>query len=574
MTQTELLKSDFRNTLFYVWKQLTLPPPTKAQYEIASYLQTNKKRIIIECFRGIGKSWITSVFVLWTLWNDPQQKILVISASQQRSNDFSVFTHRLMKEIPIFQELQPTDDQRDSNISFDVRPALPAHAPSVKSLGLFSQITGSRANLIICDDGETPNNSLTEDAREKLMKAMSEFESILSPGGRICLLGTPQSESSVYNKFTKRGYDKLIIPARYPRIEEIGSYEGYLAPYIAEAVIENPSLVGNSTDPLRFSNIDLAERESSMGRSSFALQFMMDTTLSDTLRYPLRTSDFVVMPLSTDRGPINLSYGASKELTITDIPNVGLTGDRFFRPFFVDKEFAPYEGAVLVIDPAGMGTDQLAYVVVKQLHGWLFLLASGGFLGGYKEENLRKLAYVAKEHQVKDIVTEWNMGDGMFDQLLKPILGEIYPCSINATTDGKGIRNTIQKEKRIIDTLEPVLNRHKLIVDEKVVRDDIKQAETAPKYSLFYQLTHVTKDRGALKHDDRLDVLAMAVGYWVESMARNDKVAAEDYRKQQLQRELDDFMSYIPNWQVKINQNTWTDPLNKQIKQSRLYINI
>jgi hypothetical protein len=380
-----------------------------------------------------------------------------------------------MKEIPIFQGLQPTEGQRDSNISFDVRDAKPAHAPSVKSLGLFSQLVGSRADFIICDDGETPNNSLTEDSREKLLKAMGEFESILSPGGRICFLGTPQNQESVYNKLRRgRGYKTLIIPARFPNPETASIYEGCLASYLLERIQAHPELVSHSTDPKRFSDQDLAEREASIGRTAFALQFMLDTSLSDSMRYPLKTSDLCIVPLSTDRGPINISYGASPELTMKEIPNIGLTGDRFYRPFFVDKEFAPYEGAVMLIDPAGTGGDELAYAVVKQLHGYLYLMDSGGLLGGYKEENLRTLAKIAKEHQVKEIVTEQNMGAGMFDQLLKPILGQIYPCSINSSTDGKGIRNTVQKEKRIIDTLEPVLNRHKLIVDETVVRKDLK----------------------------------------------------------------------------------------------------
>jgi hypothetical protein len=569
-TQLQLIKKDFRNCLYYVWHKLNLPPPTEAQYQIADFIQNGPRRIIIECFRGIGKSWITSVFVLWLLLNNPQLKILVVSASQQRATDFSVFCHRLMREIPIFQGLQPTEGQRDSNISFDVREALPAHAPSVKSLGLFSQLVGSRADFIICDDGETPTNSITEDAREKLLKAMGEFESILVPGGRICMLGTPQNNESVYNKYRNKGYKTLIIPALYPRAEEIGSYEGCLAPYIVEKLEANPGLMGKPTDPQRFTELDLAERQASIGRTAFALQFMLDTSLSDALRYPLKTSDLVVLPLSTEKAPINISYGASPELVIKDYANIGLTGDRFYRPWYVDKEFAPYEGCVMVIDPAGSGGDELAYAVVKQLHGNLFLLASGGLQGGYKEENLRTLAKIAKEHQVKEIVTEQNMGAGMFDQLLKPILGEIYPCTINED----GIKNTVQKEKRIIDTLEPVLNRHKLIVDESVVKSDLKQAEIDPRYSLFYQLTHITKDRGSLRHDDRLDVLAMAVGYWVESMARNETEAVEEFKKQQKQKELEDFLNYVPNWQARPNRDVWTDPLQTRHYQPKLFISV
>lgn len=155
ITQIEdAVLSDFRNFLFLVWKHLKLPDPTPLQYEIAYYLQHGPKRQIIEAYRGVGKSWITSAYVLWRLLKDPNEKFLIVSASKQRSDDFSIFTQRLISEMPILQHLMPTDDQRSSKIAFDVAPTRAAHAPSVKSVGVFGQMTGSRATHIIADDVE------------------------------------------------------------------------------------------------------------------------------------------------------------------------------------------------------------------------------------------------------------------------------------------------------------------------------------------------------------------------------------------------------------------------------------
>ena len=61
--------------------------------------------------------------------------------------------------MPILLHLKPKGDQRQSKISFDVAPALASHQPSVKSLGITSQLTGSRADLIIADDIETSGNT-------------------------------------------------------------------------------------------------------------------------------------------------------------------------------------------------------------------------------------------------------------------------------------------------------------------------------------------------------------------------------------------------------------------------------
>ena len=71
------LQDDFKLFLQALWEQLDLPSPTRAQYAIADYLQHGPKRLQIQAFRGVGKSWITGAFVLWTLFKDPERKIMI-----------------------------------------------------------------------------------------------------------------------------------------------------------------------------------------------------------------------------------------------------------------------------------------------------------------------------------------------------------------------------------------------------------------------------------------------------------------------------------------------------------------
>jgi hypothetical protein len=291
---------------------------------------------------------------------------------------------------------------------------------------------------------------------------------------------------------------------------------------------------GAPTDPQRFGDLDLLEREASYARSGFALQFMLDTSLSDANRYPLKLSDFVVLATSPQLAPVKLAWGSGSKQVINDLEVVGLTGDRWHQPMYVSDQFTEYEGCVMFIDPSGRGKDETGYAIVAMLKGNLYLLASGGFSGGYEDQTLLALVMLAKKHQVKFIRVESNFGDGMFTRLLTPVLVKHYPC----TTED--IRSNVQKEKRIIDTLEPVLNGHHLIVSPELIRADLEVEEK--EYQLFYQLTRITRDKGALLRDDRLDALAGAVAYWTEMLGTDQSNVEELHRQEMLNKAIEEFI--------------------------------
>jgi hypothetical protein len=468
----------------------------------------------------------------------------VVSASKQRADDFSTFTLRLINEMEILAHLIPGPDQRCSKIAFDVGPARASHAPSVKSAGITGQITGSRADVIIADDIEVTNNSATQAMRDKLAHTVKEFDAILkpdSPVGRIIYLGTPQTEQSIYNALPERGYHIRIWPARFPSAALAARYGEALAPILAKRLDKDPSLEGRPTDPKRFTDVDLMEREASWGRSGFALQFMLDTALSDADRYPLRLSDLIVMDLDPAKAPVDMAWASGPEQLVKDVPNVGMPGDRLNAPMMTSKEWAEYQGIVMAVDPSGRGGDETGYAVVAMLHGRLFLLDAGGFAGGYSDAVLRALALKAKEFKVNMILVEPNFGDGMFNQLLKPVLGTIWPCTVEDTE-----RSNTQKERRIIDTLEPIMNQHRLVVDKGLLDRDFRSTENripeeVNRFRLFWQMTRLTRDKGAIPKDDRIDAVAMAVHYWIEQMDRDMDEAARSHREEMLELELRSF---------------------------------
>ena len=522
---------DFRNFLYLVWKHLNIEP-TPVQYDIADFLQKAPRRSVIQAFRGAGKSWICSAFVCWNLLRNPDLKFLVVSASKNRADDFSTFTKRLISEMDILKHLTPKADQRGSNVSFDVALSRASHAPSVKSVGITGQITGSRADFIISDDCESLNNSLTQTMRDKLSDSVKEFEAVLSPNGKIVFLGTPQSDMSLYNELPTRGYEVRIWTARMPETSRIIKYGNRLAPFVINSNLTG----GEPIDPKRFTDTDLKEREASYGRSGFALQFMLDTTLSDKERFPLKLSDLVVMDIDNKVAPVQLAWAGSQEYVCDDLPSVGFTGDKYHKPMFVSQEFDGYKGSVMAIDPSGRGSDELGVAIIKQLNGNLYLHTCKGLQGGYSEGNLITLAKMARDAEVNMVIVESNFGDGMFTQLLKPVINKYHPVTIEEVSHSK------QKELRIIDTLEPLLNQHRLIVSPQLIRADFDTND--PHYQLFYQLTRITKDRGCLRNDDRLDALAIGVAYWIEQLAVDSTRQVEDFKDRKLQAELDRFMEH------------------------------
>jgi hypothetical protein len=509
--------ADFRNFLYVVWKHLGLPAPTPEQYDIAHYLQHGPKRKMIMAFRGVGKSWIYGAFSAWRLYRNPDWKIVCVSASKRAADDLAQFVKRLIEEIPMLQHLKPREGQRDSVIIFDVGPSKTSKDPSFKSVGITGQITGSRSDEVIADDIETTNNSVTQAAREKLLNLVKEFAAISKPEtGFITYLGTPQSEDSIYNTLPERGYQIRVWPARVP--VNIDMYQGRLAPFVLDMVARGVA-PGTPVSP-RFNELTLAESMGEYGKAGFQLQFMLDTTLADADKFPLKLSDLMVTHLDPRMAPSKLVWCNDPDKVLDKLHTAGLTGDRFYRPMWVSNEMADYTGAVMAVDPSGRGKDETSYAIVKILHGNLFLVASGGFSDGYSEATLVQLALLAKTHGVNQMIIEANFGDGMFMQLLKPHLAKHHPCAVEE------VRSSQQKEKRIADVLEPLLLQHRLVVDAKVVEKD---AEADATRQLFYQLTRLTRERGALRHDDRLDALSMAVAYWVEQMARDTDKAADEH---------------------------------------------
>jgi hypothetical protein len=396
---------------------------------------------------------------------------------------------------------------------------------------------------MILDDIEVPGNSMTELMREKLLQLCTEAESILTPknDSRILFLGTPQTTFTIYRKLAERNYRPFVWPARYPRKTE--NYEGLLSPQLQED-IENGAEVWTPTDPDRFEDLDLLEREAAMGRSNFMLQFMLDTSLSDAEKFPLKSADLIVTSVNPATAPDSVVWCSDPQNVIKDLPTVGLPGDYFYSPMQLQGDWNPYTETICSIDPSGRGTDETAAAYISQRNGFLYLHEMRAYRDGYSDKTLLDVLKGCKKYGVTKLLIETNFGDGMVGELFKKHLQQT-----KQHIDIEEVRANVRKEDRIIDALEPVLNQHRLVVNRSVIEWDFKSNPDSPPeqrllYMLFYQMSRMCREKGAVKHDDRLDCLAQGVKYYTDAMAisasENIKLERRDDWNQMMEEWLDD----------------------------------
>lgn len=542
---------DFRVYLAQVWDHLDLPDPTPLQYRIAHWLQHGPRRLVLQAFRGAGKSWITVAFCTWKLLLDPETKVEMVSASQSLADDNAQFAHSLIREMPLLSHLRPGKNDRKSALAFDVGPAKASKDPSLKSAGITGQITGTRADIIVADDVEIPENSYTSHRREKLAERVKEFDAILKPGGRVVYLGTPQVEQSLYRRLENRGYDTRVWTAEVP--EDPEKYGEKLAPFVREK-IEAGATPGSPVDPTRFDARDLAERKASYGQTGYALQFMLDTTPSALDKHPLKCRDLIVHDVDDEIAHVKLVWSSDER--IDGLSCGGFDGDYYVRPAAKSDEMAPYTGTVMAIDPAGSGDDELGYAIIRYCQGLLYLVDVGGFEDGYDEDTLTGLAAKMARYDVDKYVIEENFGGGMFSQLLDPHVRRMADAKLDTDYDAW---STGKKEWRILDTLEPVIQSHRLVVDRSVIEEDLEQQRDQAKYSLIHQMTRMARQKDALPHEDRLEAVSMAASYWTDKMDRDLDENVERHKQEQLEKELEewhrsvhvpgaDSLSFNKNW--------------------------
>jgi hypothetical protein len=558
------MNKDLRNFLFKVHQTLGYTAPSQLQYDMAEMIQspspeTGARRILMG-FRGVSKSHISTTAAIWKLRRDRTKRVLVTSATGRFASLISTFAWQMVSEFDWLADMKPSSTQRRSAIAFDVggAPVATQHE-SFSSVPITGQITGRRATDIIGDDLEVPNTSDTETARADLLKRASELSgAIILPGGDIDLLGTAQTEDSFYLKMEERGFTIRIYPALYPHlptgVPEMDKdlvttkrYGSRLAPLILNALEANPALAGTSTNPERFSEVDIAARRRAWGLTEFERQFLMLLDAGKGRGNPLKLRDIPVMELKRPalgeefKVPAEVDFQALPIHTVNGIDVDAMTGDSvLFGPSRTDIYLKPEE-MVCYVDPSGEGKDETTWTIAAGLQGRVFVVHQGYSTEGHTAQVLKLIAADCKLWEVQTVEVESNFGQGMFGELLHPHLQDIgHSCAIEDIRQGK-----VSKEKRIVETLEPLITDHRLILSADVLRRDFTvdyehlEEDERRYHRLTYQLTRMTKNKGAVKHDDRVDGLSGVARHFIGMLLRQLAKKNEDARLKGIEAEIE-----------------------------------
>lgn len=494
------------------------PKLNRTQKDILAFLLGGGKFLGIQASRGMTKTVMAAIFCCFCLIHMPHYRIIVFSQNGKRAKEIAGWVVKIFQTLDILEVMLPDTyaGDRSSVESFDIHWVFRGadKSPSVTCYSIESGAQGARADLILADDIESLQNSRTTQGREWLLEQSLEFESI-NQYGRIIYLGTPQSVESIYNTLPGRGYIMRIWPGRYPTKEQMDFYGDRLAPLFRKDIEANPDLqqgggidgkLGKPTTPEMYDEPTLQDKELKQGLAKFMLQFMVNTGMADRDRYKLKLENLTVINFNAEQAPVMPVWNSDVRSIWQNAPRFGTRPqDKFFFAMNQQYETRKFDLTVMFIDPSGGGAksqDEMGFAITKLLGTYVYLYKVGGVQGGYHESELLKLVTAAKEAGVDVCYVEKNFGNGAHYAMLKPLFEKHYPqCRLEE------VNSTGQKELRIIDTLEPLLGQHRLIVSQQVVMDDYQliqhyPAEVKMTYSLFYQLGHITNDRNSLRHDD------------------------------------------------------------------------
>ena len=538
------------------------PDLTKIQSDICKWLFLGPTYRMIQAQRGQAKTTFTAIYAVFRLIHDPKCRVVIFSAAGGMSKKIAAFVIQMLNELEFLSMLRADKNSgdRESIEGYDVHWLFRGVGaqPSVCCMGVDSNAPGNRADLLISDDIESPKNSRTVTSRELLEDLTKEFESICTSGD-IVYLGTPQSVESIYNNLPSRGYSIRIWTGRYPTEKEEEQYGDNLAPMLKQDMILNPLLRtgggldgtrGQPTCPSMLSEEILQQKELSQGKAKFNLQFMLNTSLSDEERYPLKLSHLIVADFNSEQGPV-LPVWSNDPKNMYQSTNFGLKY-KVYRAVSHQYELRPYDQTIMYIDPAGGGKngDEMGYCIIKLIGAYVYIVAIGGVPGGYEEDKLVKLVHIAKEHQAKTVVVEKNYGNGAHANMMKPLFArEKWPVILEEAYESG------QKEIRIIDVIEPLLTSHRLVISPSVLEHDAASVNIYPiasqlTYRFIHQLCMITRDRNCLRHDDRLDSLAGAIRFVIERLDFDTQVMIEAKRRSESMEE-------IAAWKDPISRREW-----------------
>jgi len=183
---------------------------------LADRTAEHDRRLLLMAFRGCGKSTLVGLFCAWTLYRAPHTRILVLAADLALATRMVATVRRILARHPLCGSLLPDHGEGPwASDRFTVAREAVLRDASMMAAGISGNITGARADLIICDDVEVAGNCDTPGKREDLRERLTEAEFVLVPDGTVLFVGTPHTSESLYAEGAEgflAGYHRLVLP--------------------------------------------------------------------------------------------------------------------------------------------------------------------------------------------------------------------------------------------------------------------------------------------------------------------------------------------------------------------------
>ena len=460
MSRYAIKNADFK--LFTVlWNQRQGLRTPDLHFRMADWLEQRWKKgdksLLLMAFRSSGKSTLVGLFAAWLLYRNPELRILVLAADFTLAKKMVRNVKRIIERHPLTKKMKPERTDQWASDRFTVRRMIELRDPSMLAKSVTSNITGSRADIIICDDVEVPNTCDTAEKRRELRERLAEIAYVLTPGGTVLYVGTPHSYYSIY--------------ADAPRTE-IGEAQIFL-PGFKRLSIPLLNDKGESAWPERFTKDEIARQRTQTGPNKFASQMLLrpvniaEGRLDPTLLQVYDDRVDYTRELQT------LFLGARKMISASawwDPAFGAARGDRSALAIvYADAEGHMYVHKVEYITAADSDTDEA-------------------------RAQSRVVAQLAKDHYLPSISVETN-GIGKFLPaiLRNELVRSKVPCKVQE------VHSTKNKDLRILEAFDAPMAARMLHVHRAVLQTPL--------------MTEMQEWRPGMSkgHDDGLDAVAGAL---------------------------------------------------------------
>jgi len=427
---------------------------------LEEHVAAGSRGLLLTAFRGAGKSTIIGLFAAWLLLSDPNRRLMVVGADEKLAARMVRNARRVIEAHPATEVLRPRERGSWRSAEFTVPRPMELREPSMTAAGVLANITGSRADVVICDDVEVPRTCDTAPKRASLRERLAEIDYVLTPGGTQLYIGTPHTYYSIY--------------ADTPRVE-IGEESPFLDGFerLAIPILEG----GKSAWEERFTLEHIERLRKRTGPAKFETQMML-------------------RPLNLTRGRLDPDLLRPYHAELVEREAAGrtirtLSGVRLLSAScWWDPSFATDGGDGSVVAVVFGGEDKNLY-----LHRVLYLRADGERTDPEATRQCAAVVDLVRELGLPGVAVETNGVGGFLPGLLREALGEAGTAAAVI-----GVASHTPKERRIIEALDAPLAAGRLFAHRSVWDTP-----------LIREMREWRPDGRSKVHDDGLDAAAGAV---------------------------------------------------------------